>query len=154
MGNSVGDSTGRFANKVRHKLDERSDFDDSMGNDMGMKVDSEDVPKRTSNGNHGKGTSMQRRVWEEKFGPWMVVVYRQRRNSRSGVKAKDASSDRKAEESKFTVLSENHEGMKDDGLNAIKDNEGNIYSRTVITYQNLLVREKTVPLIKSKGFKK
>ncbi|MBA0792592.1 hypothetical protein Gohar_017080, partial [Gossypium harknessii] len=40
MGDSVGDSTGRFANKVRHRLDELSDSDDSVGNDMGMKVDS------------------------------------------------------------------------------------------------------------------
>ncbi|PPD99584.1 hypothetical protein GOBAR_DD03382 [Gossypium barbadense] len=255
MGDSVGDSTGTFANKVRHSLDELLDSDDSVGNDMGMKVDleddfellegdakkeivngiptitfsepvhqfitkqmarandddylealsggpwtifghylipglpkglytksllkfigrairpitkidrntdnytmgqfvrlviyidlgkpliskPEDVPKRTLNGNHGKGASMQRTVGEEKFGPWMVVEYRQRKNSRSGVKAKDASGDRKAEESRFTVLSENHEGMKDDGLNAIKDNEGNIYSKTVIAYQNLLV---------------
>ncbi|MBA0607083.1 hypothetical protein Godav_019444 [Gossypium davidsonii] len=284
MGDFVGDSTGRFANKVRHRLDELSNSDDSVGNDMGMKANTqkeddfelfegdakeeivngiptitfseqndddylealsggpwaifghylivhlwtsafttdqdhlnslmvwirqpglpkglytksllkfieraiepitkidrntdnytmgqfvrlaiyidlgkpliskpEDVPKRTLNGNHGKGASMQRRVGEEKFGPWMVVEYRQRRNSRSGVKAKDTSGDRKAEESRFTILSKNHEGMKDDGLNAIKDNDGNRYSRTVIAYQNLLVKGKTVPLIKSKGFKK
>ncbi|MBA0734078.1 hypothetical protein Gogos_018029 [Gossypium gossypioides] len=251
MGDSVGDSTGRFVNKVRHRLDELSDSDNSVVNDMGMKVGSgtnpvvswkdkllmgsdfqkvntqkeddfellevdakkeivnvkfqndedylealsrglwtifghylivrlwtstftmdqdhlnslmvwirqpglleEDVPKRTSDGNHGKGASMQRRVGEEKFGPCIVVECRQRRNSRSGFKAKDASGDWKAEESRFIVLSENHEGMKDDGLNAIKYNEGNKDSRTVITYQILLVREKIVPLIKSKGFKK
>ncbi|MBA0580657.1 hypothetical protein Gorai_022866, partial [Gossypium raimondii] len=275
MGNSVGDSTGRFANKVRHRLNELLDSDDSVGNDKGMKVDSEDdfellesdakkeivngiptitfsepvhqfitkqmakaalqvidfdnnyfsmnfqndddylemlsggpqsglpkglytksllkfigrairpitkidrntdnytmgqfvrltiyidlgkpliskpedVPKRALNGNHGKGASMQRTVGEEKFGPWMVVEYRQRRNSRSGVKTKDASGDRKAEESRFTVLSENHEGKKDDGLNAIKDNEGNRYSRTVIAYQNFLGNLENVTSIKSK----
>lgn len=50
------------------------------------------------------------------------MEHKQRRNSKLGVKAKDAFCDQKAEESRFAVISKNHGDMEGDGLNAIKDN--------------------------------
>ncbi|KAG8493364.1 hypothetical protein CXB51_010947 [Gossypium anomalum] len=64
------------------------------------------------------------------------------------------SADNNEEEFRFAVLRGNHRGMKDGGLNTITNNEGNRDSETVIADQNLLVKEKTIPLIKSRGFKK
>ncbi|MBA0580213.1 hypothetical protein Gorai_022442, partial [Gossypium raimondii] len=62
--------------------------------------------------------------------------------------------ERKAEGSRFEMLSENHEGIEDSGSSDLNNNRGNLDSGTVIVGINELAKEKTVTQIKSKGFKK
>lgn len=84
----------------------------------------------------------------------MLVKCRQRRNSKIEARTKEVTGERRTEELRFVVLSENYAKMDSDVLIAIKENTGNKVVHTEIEEGRLREKQRIIHAAKSKGFKK
>lgn len=91
---------------------------------------------------------------KDQFGLWMLVARKPRQNTRTTIRTKGDNDDRKANRSRFDILSENHrenEGRISDEFNG---NRENLEERAVMNKMNDEAKESTVNAIKTKEERK